>query len=95
MIGLEPLAWIFLENQVSRCSAGRTFLLVGFGSQTRKHGCMPGATNGPWGLRAKLLQRWGVVMGELGATTAISWVALSAGLPVEKVEAPAAPTAKG
>ena len=30
MIGWGPLAWIFLENQVRHCTAGRTFLLVAF-----------------------------------------------------------------
>jgi hypothetical protein len=53
--------------------------------------CYPRTLGAPGQIAAPL----GVVMGELGATTAISWVALSAGLPVEKIEAPAAPTAKG
>jgi len=69
VIGFGPLAWIFLDNQVRRCPAGRIFLLADFGSQTRKHGCMPGATKGCRGLRAKLLHRWQGVTAELIAAT--------------------------
>ena len=66
---MGQVAWVFLENQVRRCPAGRTFLLAGLGSQTRKHGCMPGATNGRRGLRAKLLHRTQGVTAELIAAT--------------------------